>query len=41
MTETIYRLTLLRHGESIGNLEKRLAQTTQADTLFAIRWEVT
>ena len=24
----------------IGNLEKRLAQTTNSETLFAVRWEV-
>ena len=29
-----------RRDTLIGNLEKRLAQTTKSETLFAIRWEV-
>ena len=29
-----------RRDTLIGNLEKRLSQTTKSETLFAIRWEV-
>jgi hypothetical protein len=31
---------MARRDTLIGNLEKRLAQTTKSETLFAIRWEV-
>ena len=31
---------IARRDTLIGNLEKRLAQTTKSETLFAIRWEV-